>query len=97
MSTETSTQVTQTEVFSYAGGERSTFDREVQSIKVSSGKMFVAGEGKDKVLTDGEAVTFNAAPSVSVYVPDGQFANGSIVFADNAILPNFQNRAAVPD
>ena len=89
--------VTQTEVFAFEGGYQNTYDREIAEIRVTDGKLLVSEADEDYILRAGSGVEFENAPAVTVSVPQGTFANGSITFADNAVLPNFQNRTAVPD
>jgi hypothetical protein len=96
MSTDALAPVTQTEVFAFEGGYQNTYDREIQSITVTDGKLLASAD-EDYILKNGSTVTFDNTPAVTVSVPAGSFAIGSITFADNAVLPNFQNRTAVPD
>lgn len=97
MSTDAPAAVTQTEVFAFEGGYQNTYDREIQSITVTDGKLLASAADEDYILKSGSTVTFDNTPAVTISVPAGSFANGSITFADNAVLPNFQNRTAVPD
>jgi hypothetical protein len=96
MTTETPTQVTQTEVFALQGGYQNTYDREVRSISVTDGKLFVSANDEDFTLKDGSTATFDNASAIFVSVPGGCHANGSIVYADNAVMPVFQNATALP-
>lgn len=96
MTTETPAQVTQSEVFAFEGGYSNTFDREIKAITVTDGKLFVSAAGEDYTLKTGGTVTFDNTPTVYVSVPSGCFANGSITYADNAVMPVFQNATAVP-
>jgi hypothetical protein len=97
MTTEAPTQVTQTEIFSFEGGYSNTYDREIASIRVTDGKLYVSAAGEDYTLKDGGSVTFDNTPTVFVSVPSGSHANGAITYADNAVMPVFQNETSLPE
>lgn len=95
MTTESPTQVTQTEIYSLQDGDSNYFDREIKAIKLSFGKLVVSGNGKDAILTDEDEVTFDNASAVKVFAPEGP-CSFAVTFADNAVMPVFQNATALP-
>jgi len=92
--TENPTSVTQTENVTLQKGDSTTFEREVASIRLATGKLFVSGNDKDAILTGTDEVTFDNAAAISVHAPEA--ATFAVTFADNAVMPVFQNRTAAP-
>lgn len=93
--TASPTDVTQTETLSLPKGDSRTFEREVQTISLSFGKLFVSGNDNDAILTGTDEVTFDNVAAVTVHAPEA--TTFAVTYADNAVMPVFQNATAAPD
>lgn len=96
MTTQTPTQVTQTEIFALQKGDSNTFEREVSEIRLTFGELFVNVPGEEsQILKDTDAVKLDDPAAVKVYAPVA--TSFAVTFADNAVMPVFQNATALPE
>lgn len=73
----------ESQVFSLAKDDKQSFEREVASVVVGTGKVLITDGGDAKTLTEGE--TYDAGPSVTVSVLALEPSSFAVHFADRAV------------
>jgi len=84
--------MTETATFSVNRNDVQEFERQVQSVTVSTGSIVVTGNGDPETVTEGN--TYEAGNSTSLTILAVEASAYAVTFADNAVRPVFQNVTA---